>query len=77
MNLDNLYIHAVSHATHLTDRSGRSLDLLPGELVSSDDILLRRGREWLDSAWQEWNTLSDATYRSLRALDLKNRLEIL
>ncbi len=77
VNLDNFYIYAVSHATHLTDSSGRALDLLPGELVSSDDISLKRWHEWLDTTWQEWNTASDAAYESLRALDLAGRIAVL
>lgn len=77
VNLDNLYIHAVDHTTHLTDKSGKSIDLLPGQLVSSENIWLQRGREWIDTTWQDWNTVSDSTYSALRSLHLESRLELL
>jgi hypothetical protein len=77
VNLDSGYIHAVDHATHLIDSSSRSINLLPGELVSSENILISLGRGILDSAWNEWNTLSDKSYEQIRSLELKKRIEIL
>lgn len=77
INLDNQYIHAVNHSTHLSDKSGRSVELFPGELVNSENILVRKGREWIDATWNDWNTVSDASYEKLRALNIENQLETL
>lgn len=77
VNLTNGYIHAVEHATRLSDSSGKSLSLLPGELVSSENIWLAKWREWLDMSWQDWNNLKDTSYKWLRSLEIKKRLSSL
>jgi hypothetical protein len=53
------------------------VNLLPGELVSSENILISLGRGLLDTAWNEWNTLSDKTYEGIRTLELKKRIDTL
>jgi hypothetical protein len=50
------------------------VNLLPGELVSSENIFISLGRGVLDTAWNEWNTLSDKTYENIRSLELERRL---
>ncbi len=77
INLENNYIHAVEHATALSDSSGKWINLLPGELVSSENIWVKKWREWLDTTWQEWNTLKDAGYKELRLSTMKERISIL
>ena len=77
VNLDRGYIQAIEHSTHLSDTSWKSLDLFPGELVSSENIWVRKGREWIDTTWNDWNTLSDATYEQIRALSIKTRINTL
>lgn len=77
INLENNYIHAVEHATALSDSSGKWINLLPGELVSSENIWVKKWREWLDNTWQEWNTLKDAGYKELRLSMMKERISIL
>ena len=77
INLDNKYIHAVNHATHLTDAWGNSIDIFPWELVSSENILLKKWQEWIDTTWNDINTLSDASYEKLRALEIQKRFDIL
>jgi hypothetical protein len=42
INLDARYIHAVDHVTALTDKAGKVLDLLPGELVDSENIWVKK-----------------------------------
>lgn len=75
VNLDNGYIHAVEHATVLSDKTGKSLELMPGELVSSENIWIQKWREWIDTTWQEWNLLGDKTYEKIRTFELEKRLE--
>ncbi len=77
VNLDRQYIQAIEHATYLTDRSGKSLDLFPWELVSSENIWLRKGREWVDTTWNDWNTLSDKTYEQIRSIRIEKYLDAL
>jgi hypothetical protein len=74
VNLEKKYIHAVDHMTTLRDRSKRSLHLLSWELVDSENIWVKKWREWLDSAWNDWNIIGDATYRKIRSLDIERRL---
>lgn len=77
INLDRGYIQAIEHSTHLSDTSGKSVDLFPGDLVSSENIWIRKGREWIDMTWNDWNTVSDKTYEQIRALSIDTRLDIL
>lgn len=77
INLDNKYIQAVTHSTQLSDKSGRSIQLFPGELTSSENILVRKGREWVDTTWNDWNTVSDITYEKIRTLKIESQLETL
>ena len=77
VNLVSSYIHAVDHATRLRDRSGRYLDLLPWELVSSENIWVRKWREWLDTTWTDWNTRADTAYTWLRSSALETRTLLL
>jgi FecR protein len=77
VNLEWGYIHAVDHAMRLTDISGKALTLLPGELVSSEDIWIARGREILDTAWATWNQVSDERYRSVHIARVKARIDTL
>jgi hypothetical protein len=53
------------------------VNLLPGELVSSENIIISLGRGVLDTAWNEWNTLRDKSYEQIRSLELERRIEIL
>ncbi len=77
INLDARYIHAVSHDMILSDNTGKSVSLLPWDLVSSEDILLRRGKEWLDATWASWNTLADRTYENSRSLLIEKSMLLL
>ncbi len=76
INLDNKYIQAVHHSTQLSDNSGKSIELFPGELVDSENIWIQKGREFIDTTWNGWNTLSDAAYEELRAINVKAHLDI-
>ena len=62
INLDGGYIHAVSHSMQLSDISGKSLSLLPGELVSSENIWIKKGKEFIDTTWESINTGFDTLY---------------
>jgi hypothetical protein len=77
VNLEKKYIHAVDHMTTLRDRSKRSLHLLSWELVDSEDIWVKKWREWLDTAWNDWNMIGDAAYRKIRSLEIDERLRAL
>lgn len=55
----------------LSDISGKKLSLLPGELVSSENIWVQKGKEILDTAWANWNTAIDTTYLEERSKQLK------
>lgn len=59
INLDHRYIRAIEHGVNLRDQSGKSILALPGELIDSDNIWIRRGREFLDTSWETFNSLSD------------------
>lgn len=61
----------------LTDGLGRSILLLPGEIVSSTDILVKLGREYLDATWNDWNTVSDSLYEKIRSEEIEKRLGLL
>ncbi|MDD2693743.1 MAG: FecR family protein [Candidatus Gracilibacteria bacterium] len=71
INLDDKYIHAVNHAVTLTDSSQKNVTLMPGEVVDSENIWITRGKEILDNAWAQANTLYDATYIQERVTSLK------
>lgn len=44
---------------------------MPGEVVDSENIWITRGKEILDNAWAQANTLYDATYIQERVTSLK------
>ncbi len=67
INLDGGYIHAVTHSMRLSDISGKSLSLLPWELVSSENIWIRKGKELLDTTWERINTRIDTLYLESRS----------
>ncbi len=77
INLDAAYIHAVSHDTVLSDNSGKNLALLPWEMVSSENIWIHRGREWLDTTWASWNTNADIFYQKSRTLLMEKSISLL
>lgn len=74
INLDNKYIHAVSHSTLLTQKENR-LEILPWEIVDSENIIIKKGKEWLDTTWNEWNSSADFIYDSLEKLEIDNRIK--
>ncbi len=76
INLDNKYIRAVDHSTKLTQRN-QSLEIFPGDMVDSENILIKKGRGWLDAKWNEWNSASDTIYESLRTLEIEKRINML
>jgi hypothetical protein len=76
INLDNKYIRAVDHSTKLTQRN-ESLEIFPGDMVDSENIFIKKGREWLDAQWNEWNKSSDILYESLRTLEIEKRINML
>lgn len=77
INLDGGYIHAVSHSMQLSDISGKSLSLLPGELVSSENIWIKKGKELLDTTWWNINTGIDSLYMESRTILLTKQKELL
>lgn len=77
INLDGGYIHAVTHSMQLSDISGKSLSLLPGELVSSENIWIKKGKELLDTTWQTINTGIDTLYIESRSQILINQKKLL
>ena len=74
INLDNKYIHAVSHSTLLSQK-GQKIEIFPWEIVDSENILIKRGKEWLDTTWNEWNSSADFIYDSLEKLEIDNRIK--
>ncbi len=77
INLDAAYIHAISHDTILSDNSWKNLALLPWEVVSSENIWVKRGKEWLDTTWASWNTLWDTFYKRSRDILLTQNISLL
>ena len=77
INLDGGYIHAVTHSMQLSDISGKSLSLLPWELVSSENIWIKKGKELLDTTWQTINTGIDTLYIESRSQILINQKKLL
>jgi hypothetical protein len=59
IDLTRGYIRSVDHSVSLTDKSGNSVSLLPGELVSVTDILKKLGKEVVDQAWNTMNQTRD------------------
>lgn len=47
---------------------------MPGELVDSENILIRLGRELLDSTWTDINTAADTLYREARIEEISLRV---
>lgn len=39
---------------------------MPGELVDSENILIRLGRELIDNTWRDINTIADRVYKEAR-----------
>lgn len=76
INLDNAYIHAVDHSTEITQKN-TVLELLPGDIIDTENILIQKGKEWLDTAWSEWNSEADALYKSLQSLEIEKRIDAL
>lgn len=74
VNLDNGYIQAVDHMMVLTDASKKILELFPGELVDSENIWVKKWKEWIDSSWNELNTNADTIYKSLREAKIQERI---
>lgn len=46
-------------------------------MVDSENIFIKKGREWLDAQWNEWNKSSDILYESLRTLEIEKRINML
>ena len=66
INLDKGYIHAINHAVSLRDSSNKQIILMPGDIVDSENILLKRGGELLDNTWLHLNMEYDAAYEAFR-----------
>ena len=62
---------------HLSDSSGRSLILFPGESVESENIWIKKGKEWLDATWTAYNTIADSTYQKARLEEVRKRIDTL
>jgi hypothetical protein len=74
INLDGGYIHAVEHALSLKNNLRQKVLLMPGELVDSENILIRLGRELIDSTWTDINTAADTLYREARLEEISLRV---
>jgi len=74
INLENKYIRAINHSTLLTQNK-KQLVLLPGELVDSENIVLKKGKEWIDATWNEWNESADMIYEWLQKLEIDARIK--
>jgi hypothetical protein len=44
-------------------------------LVDSENILIKKGKEWLDATWNDWNAKADSLYESVRSLEIQTRIE--
>ena len=66
INLTNGYIQAVDHSIALADGAWRSQTLLPGELVSSKNIVEKLSTTVLDTTWSIWNQTKDDAQIALR-----------
>ncbi len=66
INLDGGYIHAVEHALSLKNNLRQKVLLMPGELVDSENVLIRLGRELIDNTWRDINTIADRVYKEAR-----------
>jgi hypothetical protein len=77
VNLDSGYIHAVDHAMHLSDISGWVLTLLPGDIVDSENIWVKKWKELLDTAWWAYNNLQDAEFQKARLESVRKRIDTL
>ncbi len=62
INLENNYIHAVRHNISLSDGLFHYVSLFPGEIVDSENILMKRTRDYLDNTWNSVNSLADTLY---------------
>lgn len=74
INLERGYIHAVNHAVTLRDSSAKSLILMPGELVDSENIWIKKWKKILDNAWVHINTEYDKAYVLLRSSQVTSSL---
>ena len=66
INLDKGYIHAINHAVSLRNGANENVVLMPGDIVDSENILLKRGMEFLDNTWLHLNMQYDTAYEELR-----------
>lgn len=77
VNLEKRYIHSISHMSTLWDRWWNRVQLFAGEIVSSENILTKLTKEWLDSTWTNWNILEDAARAKIRELEIQKRMDML
>lgn len=75
INLDNRYIHSVNHVIALSDSSGKKMYLLPWELVDSENIWIKRGKEIVDTTWENLNKIKDTAYIEERIQSLSISLD--
>ena len=61
----------------LGDISGRSLTLLPGDIVDSENIWVKKWKELLDTAWWAYNNLQDAEFQKARLEAVRKRIDTL
>lgn len=74
INLDQDYIHSVNHAVNLTDKDGKSVDLLPGEVVKITNIFDRLTQAVLDSAWNALNQVADTEFIAARTKEIQAQI---
>ncbi len=75
INLEKNYIHAVRHNINLSDGLFHRVSLFPGEIVDSENILIKYTRATLDSTWNEINALADSVYDQKRLERVNQFLE--
>lgn len=75
INLENNYIHAVRHNISLSDGFFHHVSLFPGEIVDSENILIKRTKDYLDTTWNSINSLADTLYDEKRLQEINAFIE--
>ncbi|MBC7503707.1 FecR domain-containing protein [Candidatus Gracilibacteria bacterium] len=76
INIDNNYIHSVTHSVTLQNSLGQLVTLLPGDVVAADNIFSKIGFG-LDMAWVRLNTTKDTAYIALRDTSMRDAYTLL
>lgn len=77
IDISRWYIRSIDHSVILSDSQWNTMSLLPGELVSIQNIFKKLGKEVVDQAWNTMNQARDVLFLNEHGANLQKQINIL